>query len=80
MYEITVAAAVRPSWNGTCVKFVNSSPNVVRPTVKTGMPFFSACCTSGSMLLLPCGSIDRQSTWFTFSLAWIWLICVFTSC
>ena len=32
------------------------------------------------MLVLDCGSIERQSTWFVFRSAWIWSICVVTSC
>ena len=63
-----------PSFSGTCVKFVSSFPNVDRPTVKVGMPFFRVCATSAAMLVLDCGSIERQSTWFVFRSAWIWLI------
>ena len=38
MYVDDLAAACWPSLSGTWVKFVNSLPLVVRPTVNTGMP------------------------------------------
>ncbi len=60
-----------PSLFGCCVKFVNSLPFEVSPTVKTGMPFAISWFV---MLVMPselAGSIERQSIWFVLASAWI---------
>ncbi len=80
MYDNTVLAAVAPSICGICVKFVSSLPKVDSPTVNVGMPFARACATTPAMLVLSCGSIERQSIWLVFKSASIWLICSVTFC